>query len=126
MKNAAPGASERESLRILTARLSEVLFAVSHSTGEYARDQAHTNGMESFWSMMKRGYQGTYHKMSPKHLNRYVGEFEGRHNQRPLDTIEQMQVMVMQAEDKKLRYKDLIRRNGLDSGANSPWKKSVC
>ena len=91
--------------------------AVSHSTGEYVRDQAHTNGMESFWSMMKRGYQGTYHKMSPKHLDRYVREFEGRHNQRPLDTIEQMRVMVVRAEDKRLRYKDLIRENDLGSNA---------
>ena len=93
--------------------------AVSHSTGEYVRDQAHTNGMESFWSMMKRGYHGTYHKMSPKHLDRYVREFEGRHNQRPLDTIEQMQLMVFLAEEKRLRYKDLIRKNGLSSGARS-------
>ena len=90
---------------------------VSHSVGQYVDGMAHTNGMESFWSMMKRGYHGTYHKMSPKHLDRYVGEFEGRHNQRPLDTIEQMQVMVVRAEDKRLRYKDLTRKNGLSSGA---------
>ncbi len=43
---------------------------VKHSTGEYVRDMAHTNGIESFWAMMKRGYAGTYHKMSPKHLHR--------------------------------------------------------
>ena len=52
--------------------------------------QAHTNGIESFWSMLKRGYMGTYHRMSPKHLDRYVQEFSGRHNQRSRDTIEQM------------------------------------
>ena len=43
---------------------------------------AHTNGLESFWSLMKRGYHGTYHQMSPKHLPRYVGEFSGRHHDR--------------------------------------------
>ena len=63
---------------------------VKHSVGEYVNGMAHTNGVESFWSMLKRGYHGTYHHMSAKHLNRYVGEFAGRHNQRPLDTIDQM------------------------------------
>ena len=41
--------------------------AVNHSAGEYVRGEAHTNGMESFWAMFKRGYMGTYHHMSPKH-----------------------------------------------------------
>ena len=64
--------------------------------------------------MMKRGYHGTYHKMSPKHLGRYVGEFEGRHNQRPTDTIAQMRSMVRSTEGKRLRYKDLIREGESD------------
>ena len=51
--------------------------AVKHSVGEYVRGQAHTNGIESFWSMLKRGFVGVYHKMSPEHLGRYVSEFEG-------------------------------------------------
>ncbi len=41
---------------------------VRHSVGEYVRDMAHTNGMESFWSMLKRAHMGTFHKLSPKHL----------------------------------------------------------
>ena len=65
--------------------------AVNHSAGEYVRGMAHTNGIESFWSMLKRGYQGTYHKMSPKHLERYINEFSGRHNVREADTIDQME-----------------------------------
>ena len=57
---------------------------------------------------MKRGYHSTYHHMSEKHLNRYVGEFAGRHNDRPSDTIDQMQAMVRNMEGKRLRYKELI------------------
>ena len=82
--------------------------AVKHSVGEYVRDQAHTNGMESFWALLKRGYYGTYHRMSAKHLGRYVSDFEGRHNQRPKDTIEQMKAMVRGMSGKRLRYADLI------------------
>lgn len=81
---------------------------VKHNVGEYVRGQAHTNGMESFWSMLKRGFTGTYHKISPKHLHRYVDEFSGRHNDRPQDTITQMGNLVRGADGKRLRYEDLI------------------
>ena len=56
----------------------------------------------------KRGYYGTYHRMSSKHLNRYVTEFSGRHNTRSLDTIDQMSSMVPGMDGKRLRYKDLV------------------
>ena len=49
--------------------------AVAHSAGEYVRGKVHTNGVESFWSLLKRGYVGSYHHMSVKHLSRYVDEF---------------------------------------------------
>ena len=91
--------------------------AVNHSVGEYVRDMAHTNGMESFWAMLKRGYQGTFRKMSPKHLDRYVGEFAGRHNIRPRNTIDMMQSVVIGMDGKRLRYRDLTLDNGLPSGA---------
>ena len=82
--------------------------AVRHSVSEYVRGQAHTNGMESFWAMLKRGYHGTYHQMSPKHLHRYVTEFEGRHNDRPMDTVDQMAAIASGMEGKSLKYADLI------------------
>ena len=82
--------------------------SVKHSVGEFVNDQAHTNGIESFWSLLKRGYYGTYHKMSEKHLQRYVDEFSGRHNIRSLDTIDQMSAIVRGMDGKKLRYLDLI------------------
>ena len=92
--------------------------AVRHSTSEYVNGMAHTNGIESFWSLLKRGYHGTYHHMSEKHLDRYVGEFAGRHNDRPYDTIDQMQAMVRNMAGKRLRYRDLTAANpgGLDTG----------
>lgn len=81
---------------------------VRHSAKEYVRDQIHTNGIESFWSMLKRGYVGTYHHMSVKHLDRYVDEFSGRHNDRPSNTIDQMRHMARNMQGKRLRYQDLI------------------
>ena len=81
---------------------------VKHSAKEYVNGMAHTNGIESFWSMLKRGYHGVYHQMSRKHLQRYVNEFAGRHNLRPMDTIEQMESMVNGMDGKRLRYQDLV------------------
>ncbi len=68
--------------------------------------------MESFWSLFERGYHGTFHHAYPKHLDRYVGEFEGRHNARPLDTEDQIRSMVRGMEGKRLRYADLTGNTG--------------
>ena len=81
---------------------------VKHSVGEYVRGMAHTNGIESFWSMLKRAHKGTFHQISPKHLNRYVGEFAGRHNVREADTVDQMQTVAHGLAGKRLRYRDLV------------------
>ena len=90
---------------------------VKHSVSEYVRGMAHTNGAESFWSMLKRAHMGTFHKMSPKHLHRYLDEFAGRQNVRENDTIDQLGAMVEGMEGKRLRYDELIAPNGLESGA---------
>ena len=79
-----------------------------HNVGEYVRGIAHTNGIESHWSMLKRGYNGVYHHVSPKHLSRYVNEFSGRHNSRTLDTVDQLEGLVQKSEGKRLTYADLI------------------
>ena len=81
--------------------------SVNHSVGEYVRNQAHTSGIESFWAMLKRGYYGTYHRISPKHLERYVTEFAGRHNVREIDTIDQMAFLAKGMAGKRLKYKEL-------------------
>ena len=82
--------------------------AVPHSREEYVHGEVHTNGIESHWSMFKRGIIGTYHHISPKHTERYAVEFAGRHNHRPLDTEQQLSALVKGADGKRLRYSDLI------------------
>ncbi len=93
--------------------------SVNHSAGEYVRDQAHTNGIESFWSVLKRAHKGVYHKFSVKHLQRYVTDFAGRHNVRTQDTLAQMECIVSGMVGKRLTYKALKANNGLPSGARS-------
>ena len=67
---------------------------MKHSLSQYVKGDAHTNGIESLWSMLKRAHKGTFHKISPKHLDRYVQEFAGKHNVREQDTVEQMAAVV--------------------------------
>jgi hypothetical protein len=55
---------------------------VNHAREEYVRGEVHTNTIESFWSMLKRGINGTYIHVSSKHLQKYLWEFEFRHNRR--------------------------------------------
>ena len=92
---------------------------VRHSVGEYVTDMAHTNGIESFWSMLKRAHKGTFHKLSPKHLQRYVNEFAGKQNARNAGTLAQMIALTTGLVGKRLMYRDLIAPNGLSSGARS-------
>ena len=82
--------------------------SVRHSVGEYVDGMAHTNGIESFWSMLKRAHKGVYHKISPKHLQRYVDEFSGRHGVREQDTLDQMQSVVARMVGKRITYRDLV------------------
>ncbi|MCY4096290.1 MAG: IS1595 family transposase [Gammaproteobacteria bacterium] len=91
--------------------------AVKHSVKEYVNGQIHINGMESFWSTLKRAHKGTFHKMSPKHLNRYVQEFAGRHNVREEDTLTQMALVVQGFEGKRLTFDQLKMPNGRSSSA---------
>lgn len=56
--------------------------SVNHSIGEYVRGDVHTNTIEGYFSIMKRGISGVYHHVSPQHLKRYLAEFDFRYNER--------------------------------------------
>ena len=64
--------------------------------------------MESFWALLRRGYHGTYHWMSPKHLHRFVNEFAGRLNERFRDTADMMAVLARHMVGKRLTYAQLV------------------
>jgi transposase-like protein len=81
---------------------------INHSIGEYVRERAHTNGIESFWALLKRGHYGIYHYMSAKHLHRYVNEFAFRHNTAQAGTMNFIEMTIGRMIGKRLTYKGLI------------------
>lgn len=81
---------------------------VNHSVGEYIKDKAHTNGIESFWALLRRGYYGIYHYMSPKHLHRYVNEFSYRHSTSSVSTLDFIDLTISRMIGKRLTYRNLI------------------
>jgi len=83
--------------------------SVKHSLKEYVNDMAHTNGIESFWALLKRGYIGVYHWMSEKHIQRYINEFATRHNRRDLGTLSHINLCVRGMFGKRLSYEELIK-----------------
>ena len=83
-------------------------FTVNHSVGEYVRKQAHTNGIESFWALLKRGHYGVYHYMSAKHLHRYINEFANRHNTSKFGTMQFIDATISRMSNRRLTYKELI------------------
>ena len=84
--------------------------AVKHSANQYVDGQAHTNGIESFWSLMKRGISGVHHWVSVKHLPAYVDEFATRSNLRKGGTLNFMEHVAKRMFDRQLSYKQLKAR----------------
>jgi transposase-like protein len=82
---------------------------VSHGKYEYVRGQIHSNSAESFWALFKRGYMGTYHSMSKKHLQRYVDEFVYRFNRQFIEENGGVFADMVRrvAKSDKLSYKNL-------------------
>ena len=110
-EHARPGVAVHTDEASSYASLTEYAHeAVNHSAGEYVRGSVHTNGIESFWSLFKRGYYGTYHSMSGQHLRRYLAEFSGRHNVRNADTAEQMRRLARGLAGRVLTWEQLAGR----------------
>lgn len=71
---------------------------------------ASTNGIESVWALLKRGYHGKFHYFSKKHIDRYVNEFTFRLNEGSckIDTIERMVNLTLKTVGKRITYKELV------------------
>jgi transposase-like protein len=79
---------------------------VSHGSGEYVRGAIHTNTIENYFSVVKRGLVGTFHHVGPQHLRRYMGEFDFRYNNREVTDIERAEIALMGIDGKRLMYRD--------------------
>jgi transposase-like protein len=83
---------------------------VNHKENQYVSGAFHTNSIENFWSLLKRGIYSIYHQVSPKHLHRYCDEFAYRFNSRSITSGERFNFSLGNAENRKLTYKELIAK----------------
>lgn len=79
---------------------------VNHSASEYVRMGyfMHTNTVESYFAVLKRGVYGTFHSVSEAHLHRYLAEFDFRHNTREISDVERAETLIKGAKGKRLMY----------------------
>jgi transposase-like protein len=94
---------------------------INHANA-YVRDLVHTNGIENFWSLLKRGLHGTYISVEPFHLFRYIDEQAFRYNNRatrdnPLDDRDRFMGAMSQIAGKRLTYRELT---GKEAETGSP------
>lgn len=81
---------------------------VSHHNGQYVNKGFHTNSIEGFWSIFKRGVYGIYHHVSKKHLDRYVNEFEYRYNTRDMSESGRFEYFLGAISGKRIKYIELV------------------
>lgn len=80
---------------------------IPHNNGQFVKDTYHTNSIEGFWSLLKRGILGIYHSTSPKHLQKYCDEFSFRYNTKEFKEGDRFNLALLNA-DKHLTYEELI------------------
>ena len=78
---------------------------MNHSIHEYVRGDDHTNTIEGYFSIMKRGINGVYQHVSATHLKRYLGEFDFRYNNRDIDDFERADKALQGIAGKRLTYR---------------------
>ena len=93
---------------------------VNHGDGEYARGGVHVNGMESFWALVRRGYNGAFHRIEPKHPHRCISEFAGRLSDRAAGAVERTGNIVRNLVGKRLTYRQLAAGKSL---CGATWQR---
>ena len=83
---------------------------INHEQGQYVVDGGfHTNNIEGFWGIFKRGIYGIYHSVSPKHLNGYCSEFSYRYNTRDKADADRFGDAIAQVTNARITYAQLTR-----------------
>ena len=82
------------------------------------RGEVHTNGLENFWSLLKRGIRGTYVSVEPFHLFRYLDEQVFRYNNRKLNDSDRFNMVVREIVGKRLTYDQLTGKTEDGTTAN--------
>lgn len=109
-EHVAPGSAIMTDEHVAYTGLSDAYshHTVSHSAGEYVRHYTlHSNGIESVWALFRRQIVGTHHYLSPKHVNRYLGEMTWRFNRREMNEGDRVNALLAQTSG-RLTYKALI------------------
>lgn len=86
-------------------------IAIKHALGDYVtHGDEHTNNIEGYWSILKRGILGTFHSVSPQHLQRYCDEFASRYNNRELTPVQRFADGIKNSGNKRITYKELTAK----------------
>lgn len=103
----APGSNLYTDAAVSYLGLSEYTHAIIDHAREYVNGRVHTNGIENFWSLLKRGIKGTYISVEPFHLSRYVDEQVFRFNEREGTDADRFTAALCRVMGKRLTYKEL-------------------